>query len=40
MCIKNDLSFLMDFQIYLYEHQSTSNSNLPLRDLFYTGRAG
>lgn len=38
MSMKNDLSFLMDFQMYLYEHQSTSNPNLPLRDLFYVVR--
>lgn len=35
MNIKNDLAFLVDFQLYLYEHQSTYNPNMPLRDLFY-----
>lgn len=38
MSMKNDLSFLVDFQMYLYEHQSTLNPNLPLRDLFYVAR--
>ena len=35
MGMKNDLSFLLDTHIYLYEHQSTKNPNMPLRDLFY-----
>ncbi|MDD3796512.1 MAG: hypothetical protein PHE06_11190 [Lachnospiraceae bacterium] len=35
MTIKNDLSFLIDFRLYLYEHQSSVSPNLPLRDLFY-----
>ena len=35
MNIKNDLAFLIDFHLYLYEHQSTCNPNMPLRDLFY-----
>ena len=35
MGIKNDLAFIMDTNLYLYEHQSTYNPNLPLRDLFY-----
>lgn len=33
--MKNDLAFLLDTGIYLYEHQSTVNPNMPLRDLFY-----
>ena len=33
--IKNDLAFVLDMSIYLYEHQSTVNPNIPLRDLFY-----
>ena len=33
--IKNDLAFIMDTNLYLYEHQSTYNPNMPLRDLFY-----
>ena len=35
MGIKNDLAFIMDTNLYLYEHQSTYNPNMPLRDLFY-----
>ena len=35
MGIKNDLSFLIDMGLYLYEHQSTVNPNIPLRDLAY-----
>ena len=36
--MKNDLAFIMDMNLYLYEHQSTYNPNLPLRDLFYIAR--
>ena len=35
MGMKNDLAFIMDTNLYLYEHQSTFNPNMPLRDLFY-----
>ena len=35
MNMKNDLAFIMDTNLYLYEHQSTYNPNMPLRDLFY-----
>lgn len=35
MGIKNDLAFIIDLNLYLYEHQSTFNPNMPLRDLFY-----
>ena len=35
MGMKNDLAFLLDTCIYLYEHQSTVNPNIPLRDLIY-----
>lgn len=35
MGMKNDLAFLLNMNIYLYEHQSTVNPNMPLRDLFY-----
>ena len=31
MGIKNDLAFIMDTNLYLYEHQSTYNPNMPLR---------
>ena len=33
--MKNDLSFLVDSQMSLYEQQSTYNPNMPLRGLFY-----
>lgn len=35
MNMKNDLAFLVDFHLNLYEHQSTFNPNMPLRNLFY-----
>ena len=35
MRMKNDLSFIIDSQLNLYEHQSTWNPNMPLRGLFY-----
>lgn len=35
MGMKNDLAFIIDTNLYLYEHQSTYNPNIPLRDLFY-----
>ena len=35
MGMKNDLAFIMDMNLYLYEHQLTYNSNIPLRNLFY-----
>ncbi len=35
MNIKNDLSFLLHDGLYLYEHQSTFNPNMPIRDLLY-----
>ena len=33
--MRNDLAFLIDMRLYLYEHQSTFNPNMPLRDFFY-----
>ena len=36
--MKNDVSFLLDSRMMLYEHQSTWNPNIPLRDLFYIAR--
>ncbi len=38
MNVKNDLAFLLGFELNLYEHQSTWNPNMPLRDLFYAAR--
>ena len=35
MNYKNDVSFVFDFELMLYEHQSMMNSNMPLRDLLY-----
>ena len=35
LSMKNDLSFLIDCRLSLYEHQSTYNPNMPLRFLFY-----
>ena len=33
--MKNDVSFLVDSQMTLWEHQSTLNPNMPLRGFFY-----
>ena len=33
--MKNDLAFIIDTNLFLYEHQSTYNPNMPLRDLLY-----
>ena len=38
MNYKNDISFVFDFELLLYEHQSAYNPNMPLRDLFYVSR--
>lgn len=38
MNMKNDMSCVMDFSLNLYEHQSTVNPNIPLRDLFYVSK--
>ena len=35
MAVKNDISFLIDARLSLYEHQSTYSPNLPLRFLLY-----
>ena len=35
MGMQNDISFLIINEVNLYEHQSTYNLNMPLRDLFY-----
>lgn len=39
MNYKNDISFVFDYELMLYEHQSTVNPNMPLRDLFYVAKA-
>ncbi len=33
--MKNDVSFIIDFELNLYEHQSSICPNIPLRDLYY-----
>ena len=38
MTLKNDISFLIDGRLSLYEHQSTYNPNLPLRFLLYIAK--
>ena len=38
LAMKNDVSFLLDARMTLYEHQSTWNPNMPLRDLLYIAR--
>lgn len=35
MGMKNDVSFILYDQLMLYEHQSTCNPNMPLRNLMY-----
>ena len=35
MGMKNDLAFIVDTGLFLYEHQSTYTPNMSLRDLFY-----
>ena len=35
MSMHNDISFIIDTRLYLYEHQSTYNPNLPYRFLEY-----
>ena len=35
MNMKNDLAFIIDGNLNLYEHQSSVNTNMPLRDLIY-----
>ncbi len=36
--VKNDLAFIIDSQLHMYEHQSSSNPNMPLRYLFYVAK--
>lgn len=38
MSMKNDISCILDMKLNLYEHQSTVNPNMPLRNLFYVAR--
>lgn len=39
MTVKNDVSCILDMHLELYEHQSTINPNIPLRDLDYVARS-
>ena len=39
MGMKNDLSFLLDWNLNMFEHQSSYNPNMPLRGLIYTSAA-
>lgn len=38
MNMKNDLAFIIDCRMSLYEHQASVNPNMPLRDLFYVAK--
>lgn len=38
MNMKNDLAFIVDCRMSLYEHQASVNPNMPLRDLFYVAK--
>lgn len=36
--MKNDVAFILDSEMNLWEHQSTYNPNMPLRGLLYFGK--
>ncbi|MGN0370214.1 MAG: hypothetical protein ACI4EW_06680, partial [Butyrivibrio sp.] len=38
MSTKNDISCVVDMRLSLFEHQSTVNPNMPLRDLDYVAK--
>lgn len=38
MSVKNDVSFVIDMTLNLYEHQSTVNPHIPIRDLDYVSK--
>ncbi|MGN0432266.1 MAG: hypothetical protein ACI4EQ_07905 [Lachnospiraceae bacterium] len=38
MNMKNDLAFIIDCRMSLYEHQRSVNPNMPLRNLFYVAK--
>ena len=38
MRMKNDISFIVAFEMNLWEHQSTYNPNMPMRFFIYAGR--
>ena len=37
--MKNDVAFLIDCSMNLYEHQASVNPNMPLRNLFYVSKS-
>lgn len=37
--VKNDIACMIDMRLNLYEHQSTVNPNMPLRDLDYAAKS-
>lgn len=39
MTVKNDLSCVIDMRLNIFEHQSSINPNMPLRDLDYVSRS-
>lgn len=38
MKVKNDVSFIFNYELGIFEHQSTPCPNMPLRDLFYVAK--
>ena len=36
--MKNDVAFILDSEMNLWEHQSTYNPNMPLRGFMYFGK--
>ena len=38
MKVKNDISFIFNYELGVFEHQSTPCPNMPLRDLFYVAK--
>lgn len=38
MRMKNDISFILDYQMNLFEHQNSDNPNMPLRGFLYFAR--
>lgn len=38
MNVRKDPAFVIDYSLNLYEHQSTYNPNMPLRNLFYVAK--
>ena len=38
MGMKNDVSFLLQWTMNIWEHQSSYNPNMPVRELMYSGK--